>query len=460
MVRRGLPALGLFLTTAGFIVTKTGRDALYVQDGGIYALPWAYLGIAALAPGFAVGMLTLIRWLGMRRARVLSLLAMGVFQLFVATIARPGGDPVMTTIFMLIPLVYGVLLSAAWLLGSELLEGVSSAARAKSYAIFGAASMAGGTVGAGLARLLGTAFEPQLLFAIGAVGLALAAGVLEYAHRQFPLGQVWKPTRQEARLKGVMPSIRETAPHLGHPYIRSLLWVAVASGFVGVFIEFLFFYSVATGATTGKENSVLFSGLYLTLTAGSLILQLTLTPVLQHFVGVRGSLLVLPVALAAGSVATIVGGAGLGYFALRVLEGSLKSSVHRSNWEQTYGPLSPSERSVVKVLIEGLGVRMAEGLAGLVIVVWLLLVARQVVAATPQLLNLTLVVGVIGWLISSLVLFRSIGSLADSLNDLPVESCGHPPGGCPITAVLGDELVRRLPTSDSVSVDSDDAGLV
>ena len=79
--------------------------------------------------------------------------------------------------------------------------------------------------------------------------------------------------------------------------------------------------------------------------------------------------------------------------------------------------------------------------------VWLLLVARQVVAADPQLLTLTLVLGVIGWLASSLVLFRSTGSLSDSLNDWTAEGCSHPPGGCPTTAALGDEFVGRPPAT-------------
>ena len=63
-------AVVLFLLSSAFILTKTGRDALYFQEGGLFDLPKAYLGIAALALPAALAMLTLMRTLGPRRARV------------------------------------------------------------------------------------------------------------------------------------------------------------------------------------------------------------------------------------------------------------------------------------------------------------------------------------------------------------------------------------------------------
>ena len=434
------PALALFVTTAAFILTKTGRDALYVQEGGIYALPWAYIGIAALAPVFAGGILALMRWLGVRPARVASLLAMAAFQVGVTWIARPGGDAVMTGVFMIIPLGYGVLLSVVWLLGSELLEGWDERSRAASYAIFGAASMAGGGAGAGLARVLSGSFEPQMFFAVGAVGLVMAAGILRYAQRRFPLVSPKAPSDDARKKKGAMPSMRDIGEQIGHPYIKSLLATALAAGFVGVLIEFLFFYSVAASMGSGQENSAFFSGFYLTLTVGSLVLQLTATPLLQRFAGVRGSLLVLPISIAAGSILVVAGGVGLGYFGLRVLEGGLKSSVHRSNWEQTYGRISQAKRSIIKVIIEGMGVRMAEGVAGLLIVGWLHFIARKAVSPDPLSLNITLLAGVVGWLTASLALFLSTETPA-AVSSAPPLGPTQPPEGCPVTATLGAELI-------------------
>jgi hypothetical protein len=40
----------VFLLTATFILTKTGRDAVLSVDGGVSQLPVAYLGIAVALP--------------------------------------------------------------------------------------------------------------------------------------------------------------------------------------------------------------------------------------------------------------------------------------------------------------------------------------------------------------------------------------------------------------------------
>jgi hypothetical protein len=103
--------------------------------------------------------------------------------------------------------------------------------------------------------------------------------------------------------------------------------------------------------------------------------------------------------------------------------------------------VSQADRSIIKVIVEGVGVRVAEGLAGLLILAWLVLVAKQGPSADPLLLNLLLLLGVAGWLASSLGLFRSTGALGKVAETLPTGSCGHPPDGCPITATLGGELV-------------------
>ena len=85
---------------------------------------------------------------------------------------------------------------------------------------------------------------------------------------------------------------------------------------------------------------------------------------------------------------------------------------------------------------------MAEGLAGVLILVWLLFAANSGSPADPLPLNLLLLLGVAGWLASSLGLYKSTGSLAVASKALPTSSCGHPADGCPITATLGEEIGR------------------
>ncbi len=154
-------AAALFLMTAAFVLTKTGRDALYFQRDGLLDLPKAYIGIAILAIPTALGTLSLMQLVGPRNARVVAPLLMAsaltVFFGFVA----PGGGLLMTVFYMLVPLVFGVLFSLSWLLAADLLEEAPREVIAHSYGIIGASSILGGvatTVVISSARSMGSCF--------------------------------------------------------------------------------------------------------------------------------------------------------------------------------------------------------------------------------------------------------------------------------------------------------------
>ena len=116
------PSAALLLMTASFILTKTGRDALYFQKDGLFDLPWAYLGIATLAVPVAMMTISLTKRLGPRPMRIFLPVAVAVVQAVFYVLAEPGGGVVMTLFFMLIPLIYAVMFSITWLFGGELVE--------------------------------------------------------------------------------------------------------------------------------------------------------------------------------------------------------------------------------------------------------------------------------------------------------------------------------------------------
>ncbi|MEO8682156.1 MAG: hypothetical protein ABI665_24120, partial [Vicinamibacterales bacterium] len=68
----------MLLMTAAFMLARTGRDALYFQEGGIQSLPVAYMGMALLALPLAALLLSLVRSLGPRRARLVATGAMSL----------------------------------------------------------------------------------------------------------------------------------------------------------------------------------------------------------------------------------------------------------------------------------------------------------------------------------------------------------------------------------------------
>ncbi|UCE07350.1 MAG: hypothetical protein JSW07_04780 [bacterium] len=57
---------------------------------------------------------------------------------------------------------------------------------------------------------------------------------------------------------------------------------------------------------------------------------------------------------------------------VKVIEGGLKFSVHRSIWEQVYLSIDREKRGVAKALVDGMFARISEGIGSVVLYFWLL----------------------------------------------------------------------------------------
>jgi hypothetical protein len=154
---------------AAFVLAKTGRDALFFMASGLRDLPKAYVAIAVLALPVAGSVLALMRTLGPRRARVAATLLMTVLLLSSGRIVTPGGGPIMTAIFVTVPLAFGVLFSMAWLLAADLLEGADRSTLTHAYAEIGAGSILGGVAGGLIAKVIAGRSEPHALLVAAAV---------------------------------------------------------------------------------------------------------------------------------------------------------------------------------------------------------------------------------------------------------------------------------------------------
>ncbi|MDA1315458.1 MAG: hypothetical protein O2968_19185 [Acidobacteria bacterium] len=278
----------------------------------------------------------------------------------------------MTLFFMSIPLIYGVMFSTTWLFGGELVETLPKERLSVVYGRLGAASMVGGLLGAGVAKLLAARLTASAFILIGAVGLLLAVAVILLGHAKFPFRVAGSEGEDlPAEPSEMMPAFSEIFNTLRFDYVRTLVLVAGAAAVVGVLIEFQF-YVLASLTTTGARASTdFFANFYIVVTLVALLLQLFAMPILQRKIGIRGSLLVLPLSLLSGALLLAVNASGIGRAALRVAEGGLKSSIHRANWEQAFLPIGQPRRLVVKVLVDGLSSRVAEGLAAGLLLVWL-----------------------------------------------------------------------------------------
>ena len=125
---------------------------------------------------------------------------------------------------------------------------------------------------------------------------------------------------------------------------------------------------------------------------------------------------------------------------LRVTEGGLRSSVHRSIWEQAFIPVDSSERSFVKIAVDGVGARIAEGIGAGALYVWVQNVAPGGVVTAPLNTNwmawLTLAtVGV--WLFITQRLRVQTQQPTPAQAAAPEMDCERFPDQCPCTTELG-----------------------
>jgi ATP/ADP translocase len=191
-----------------------------------------------------------------------------------------------------------------------------------------------------------------------------------------------------------------------------------------------------------KGNANFFANFYILLNFSSLLLQLFATPKIQDKVGLRGGLMVLPLALIGGATFVTAAATAVSRSVLRVTEGGLRSSVHRSIWEQAFIAVDSIDRSSVKIMVDGIAARIAEAIGAVAILVWLKQVASD--GALPMPLNTVWMAwGTLGTVIAWLVITQKMGAQAkmrraeaQAKTELEIE-CERFPDQCPCTTELG-----------------------
>jgi ATP/ADP translocase len=433
-LRTLLPAFGLGLTTLAFIVAKTGRDALFFQgSGGLLQLPVVYINIGVASLPLALIFVKAMKIWGARPARI------GVFMLAAAVMAaaapflEPGDNPLLLAIFMFIPAIFGLLFASLWLLATDIFEKTEKREAARAFSRIGAGTLAGGMAGGLIAKGLAPYLDPKWLILLGAVVIVGVVSLILHIHSRFPTNIVAK--RNGDRKAGILTP-------LTNKYSLTLLLIAMTGALAGLLIDFQFYAAAASANMGSKGNTSFFANFYILLNFMSLLLQLFATPTIQDKVGLRGGLMVLPLALIGAASFATAAATALSRSVLRVTEGGLRSSVHRSIWEQAFIPLESTERSAVKLAVDGIGARIAEIAGAVAILVWLKQAASEgglpMPLDTSWIVWFTLVTVAI-WLVITQKLRTQVKEEAGEAKVTPVQDveCERFPDQCPCTTELG-----------------------
>ena len=284
-------------------------------------------------------------------------------MLFAATVLashapflQPGDSTLLFNIFIFIPGVFGIMFASLWLLASDIFETHAQAAvgarirqdrRQFSRRRHGSADLSPkGSV---------PWSEPKWLIFIGALMILGGRSLVVQAHRRFPTNIAPK-TRTGKKSSVISRRWRI-------PMRSTLLFIAMTGALAGLLIDVQFYISATSASMGSKGNANFFANFYIMLNFGSLLLQLFAAPKIQDKIGIGGGLMILPFALVGGAGFASAAATAFSLSVLRVTEGGLRSSIHRSIWEQAFMPVDSSERSLVKIAVDGVGARIAEGIA-------------------------------------------------------------------------------------------------
>lgn len=430
-----LLALALGVTTLAFIVAKTGRDALFFQgSGGLLQLPLIYINIGAASLPLAIVFVKAMKVWGARPARL------GVFTLAASVMVlaspflQPGDSKLLLGIFVLIPAIFALMFASLWLLASDIFDKTEKSQAARAFSKIGAATLAGGMCGGLISKALAPHFDPQWMIFLAGIVIFGAIGLIRHIHGAFPTNI--SPQRDNPKTKfGFL------AP-LSNKYAVTLLLISMTGALAGLLIDFQFYAAAASASMGSKGNANFFANFYILLNFSSLLLQLFATPKIQDKVGLRGGLMVLPFALVGGATFATAAATAFSRSVLRVTEGGLRSSVHRSIWEQAFIPVDSTERSSVKIAVDGIAARIAEAIGAVAILVWLKQVVPDGVINMPldtRWISWLLLVTVAVWLFVTRKLRVQVKSEAASIHAMSSDDvdCERFPDQCPCTTELG-----------------------
>ncbi len=430
-----LLSLALGLTTLAFIIAKTGRDALFFQgSGGLLQLPLIYINIGVASLPLAIIFVKAMKIWGARPARLGVLALAAAAMAWAAPFLEPGDNKLLLAMFMFIPAIFGLIFASLWLLASDIFEKTEKREAARAFSKIGAATLAGGMTGGLISKGLAPYLDAQWLILVAAVVLISVAALVRHIHRIFPT-HIVAGTDDGKKNAGFFAPLKNN-------YALTLLLISMTGALSGLLIDFQFYATAASASMGSKGNANFFANFYILLNFSSLLLQLFATPKIQEKVGLRGGLMVLPFALIGGATFATAAATAFSRSVLRVTEGGLRSSIHRSIWEQAFIAVDSTERSTVKLAVDGVAARVAEAIGAVVILLWLKQVVPDDIIKMPldtRWMSWVLLIAVVTWLLITQKLSVQIKQEKARAEPAQAEDieCERFPDQCPCTTELG-----------------------
>jgi ATP/ADP translocase/HEAT repeat protein len=373
---RGLSLL-MFAYIFWLLVTlyllKPVRDSMFLSDQGSAELPYVFILTSLVVIPASMAYARASRTMRMSRLiNGVSLFLVGNLVLFYWLVGLDVGW--VYYVFYAWVSIYGVLVTSQfWLLANTIFE----AAQAKRvFAMLSLGAILGSAAGGEITGLLTDSLNVSTnhLILIAAAVLAATIGLvngIRYKYRQEMAAADGDGEDLEPDARSSSESEESVLTTLGRSHhLRLIVGLIAITVLTTTFIDFQFKTEAAQFYETESNLTTFMGRFYGRVSLVAFVLQVVFGSQLIQRIGVGGSLLALPVCLVGASVGMLAAPGLIAATFLRGSDQSLKHSVDKTGRELLFLPVSTSAKKRVKVFIDLFVDHGAQGLAGLLMILF------------------------------------------------------------------------------------------
>ena len=351
---RRVAAATLAAVMAGHMLLETANDALFLANVAVERLPFMTIAVAFLALAIA----RLDGGQGHRRVLGILQLTAVAGTLALWSMVSTGLTPVFYALYVWSGIITSLIVVRFWLLLGDVFT-ISEGKR-----VFASIAM-GGSAGAVIGSLVAVSAAPIVggpgLLVLAALGYA-ASGV-----GWFLLGGTDAASKSSEAEGEARVSWWDSAKALAQdPYAVRVSLLIMTGGMTLSVADYLF-KSVIAAEIPAEQLAEWLSRVYLGLNLLSiLLLGVGVTPLLRRL-GIDRSLAVMPSLFALAAAGVLAGATLVSTIGMKLADGALRYSLHKTSTELLFLPMSSSVRRIVKTAIDLVGTTGAKATGSLLI---------------------------------------------------------------------------------------------
>ena len=399
-----VPVFLLFLMFFSIIAAKitadSVRDTVFLIQFDTSYLPLMYIAIAIVMAG-AVAIYKLI---ASNRDQISLITCSGfVFAASLIAIQPLLTGNVIPCLYVWVEVITVISILQFWILAGEI---INNRAAKRLFPLLGVGgSLAGIGAGFSIDPFVQAFGSEKLLFLTTTfIGVSIIAA--QFLRPYYALENVSKSN----------PTAKSDKPTSFGPYIKHIAILIGLSAFVSKIVDYQFKMTAAATYPIQNDLVTYFGSFYMAVGGATLIMQVFLTGFILSRFGILAGMLVLPIAICIGSSGFLLIGSLFAVFIAKFSDQVFKFSTNNAVQEILWLPVIPQKKKKVKPVIDGTIRSGLEGLAGLMIFIFV--TAELIPLDKLQWLSIPVIAGVLMWFWNSVRLRDGyVNSLISAIED-------------------------------------------